>query len=370
MAEPRSFGFLPHPDYEHINWFGAEEQTRFEKLMGIPRFHLIPEMTQRTSVATHTIRVTIQTNFFSEALLETGVELDQPLLMFLADHHDDPELITGDYPTPVKRNATPEEKQRMEMEEDAAARALEWLINKPKWAQSFADIHSEYRKKGSFEARILNFLDKWDGLHEAVHEVVTGENKDGFRQVIRDYKPIFEELYEKNEDWIPKMEHFVESPVFHFPDPQTLTPKTPETLSYKSVDDLIDSLSIGNPESYRMWLRLNRYVFGGFFLEHTFPGWEGTFPPHVTREAEKAQQDQIMYGTSLYGSIIRDEMQRQFPHERKTASGLYIPAGASYKTFSDSLLENDMYEWIQQRGEEIRVETGAEKAEGIFYLRQ
>ena len=64
MTEAHPFGVLPHPDYEHIDWFSSEEQVRFDKLLAIPRFHLIPEMTQRTSVGAHTVRTTIQVSRF------------------------------------------------------------------------------------------------------------------------------------------------------------------------------------------------------------------------------------------------------------------------------------------------------------------
>jgi len=155
--------------------------------------------------------------------------------------------------------------------------------------RAFPIEFEEYKSQKSLEARIVNYADKWDGLHEAVHEVVCGDNKERFKEVINDYKPAFEELNDKNKDWHERLKWLLGDNFFDIPNPDTLVPKFPEKLGYKTVGDFMKSIAEGNPISYFFWLRFNKSLFGLDFLLHTFPGWMDKFPLEILQDIERVR---------------------------------------------------------------------------------
>lgn len=304
MASER-FLNIPHPEIAHINFFSPEELERIRALHAIKRFGSIKEMTHRTSVAEHELRVMSHSFFFAKMLLAQELSIDLRKVSFFADHHDDPEIITGDISALVKRDASEEEKAKMEQDEKTAAEQVDRLVQKPFGLRDFPHEYNEYKSQESLEARIVNYADKWDGLHEAIHEVVCGENKEGFKKVIKDYKPIFEELNIENKDWLDKLKKVFGDDFFDFPDPEKLVPKSPEKLSYKTVGDFIKSIAEGNPRSYFFWLRFNKSLFKLDFLKHTFPGWMDKFPLEILQDIERVKNKAPL---------------------KKTHSGLWVPS--------------------------------------------
>lgn len=299
------FGDKVHPDIAHINFFSREEIERATALHAIKRFQAIKEMTHRTSVLEHELRVSKHSIVFSRVLLALGIEVDLPRVLFFADHHDDVEIETGDISTPQKISASQEERVRIEEDEREAAKKVDHLIQKPLLFRSFPEEYEEYKSQKTLEARIVNYADKWDGLHEAIHEVVCGENPKDFKEVINGYRPTFEELGIKNKDWHDKLKVILDNDFFDFPDPEKLTLKSSEKLSYKTVGNFIKSIAEGNPRSYFFWLRSNKSVFGLDFLERTFPGWMDKFPQPTLKDIKR----------------VRDK------HPFKTtASGLWVPS--------------------------------------------
>lgn len=239
-------------DITHIDFFSVEEVERAQRLHAIKRFGSIEKMTHRSNVFEHALRTSKHSKVFSSILIELGVEVDLGKVLFFADHHDDPEIemVQGDIPTPIKRSATPEERARMEQDERDGAQKVDRLVQKPFGFRAFPIEFKEYKSQKSLEARIVNYADKWDGLHEAVHEVVCGDNKGKFREVIREYKPVFEELNDKNKDWHERLKRLIGDDFFDVPDPDTLVPKLPEELGYKTAGDFMKSIAQGNPTSY------------------------------------------------------------------------------------------------------------------------
>ncbi len=299
------FKHLPPIEIAHMDFYSPEQAERVERLHAIKRFGAIKEMTHRTSVWEHTLRVSKHSVLFSKILLVLGVNVDLRRVLFLADHHDDVEIETDDIPTPTKRSATKEQKTQMEADERAAARKVDRLVQKPWGFSDFPKTLEEYKAQKSLEARIVDYADKWDCLHEAVHEVVCGENKIGFKEVIYGYKPTFEDLNKRNEDWQEKLKSILGNDFFDFPDPEKLVPKSPEQLDYATVGNFIKSVAQGNPKSYFFWLRFNKSAFGLDFLKRTFPGWMDRFPQAILKDIERVK-DQHPFKT--------------------TASGLWIPS--------------------------------------------
>lgn len=317
---------LPPADLAHIDFHSPKEQERARRLLAIPRFGTIEKMTHRTNVLLHEMRVANSANLLAKAFLAFNKDqepIDLRKVVFFADHHDDPEMETGDIPTPSKINATEEERKTMEADERAATAKVDHLVSKPLWARSFPEEFEEYKSQKSLEARIVNYADKCDGLNEAVHEVVCGENKEKFRRVVEGYRQTFEDLNKKNENWLEIIKPFFGQDAFDFPNPQALVPKNPSDLNYKTVWDFMKSIGEGNPRSYFLWLRFNKSLFGLDFFEFTFPGWMDKFPQEVLDDIKRVKNKEPF---------------------KKSKSGLLIPATAIdplNKTFGESL-ENDL----------------------------
>lgn len=314
---------INHPDIAHIDWGSPKQFTRAAILSSIPRYNAIENMTHRTSVGEHTMRVISHATNFASILEGRGHLVDISAIWFMADNHDNGEAYTGDIPTSVKRSATPEQREQMKVEERKGVEQFEAMIDMPLSTPRFyPEMYDEYEDKNTLEARIVNFADKWDGLHEAVHEVVCGENPERFKQVISEYEDDFQNLRDANRDWQEEVEPVLGSDFFSFPDPETLIPKSIDDTDFTNPTTLVTSLSTDNPASYKFWLRSNIFAFRVYFIENVFPGWKDKIPQKVREDIEAAKRGDTF---------------------RKTSSGLFIPSGVHgipEDSFGD-LLKND-----------------------------
>lgn len=274
-----------------LDWFSDKEAKRMSALKEIPRYGAIINMTHRTNIGLHSLRVSNLAALYCEMLETAGVSVDRRKAYFMADHHDDAEIITGDIPTPVKQNATPEQKRQIEEEEIAAVLLQEGTFTyHPGFSSFYPEIYNEYRQKQTIEARIVNYADKSDGLHEAVHEVVCGDYPEVFKPVIKAYQPAFEKLINDNQDWMSIIEGIIGNPCFEFPKSDKLIAVKPDILDYRSVNLMITSIARGKSSSYLFWLGAAQSVFKAGFLKDVFPGWRNKLPDRIESYANLADQ--------------------------------------------------------------------------------
>jgi 5'-deoxynucleotidase YfbR-like HD superfamily hydrolase len=281
----------PHPRIDRAPFLKTHSHKRLGQLLDVPRFQGA-EMTQRTSVLHHTLRVTGSTAIISEILLEAGTPIDQFKAMYMADMHDDPERSdpAGDIPTPVKRQWTDEERRKFKEREIEAIRNSGEELDIPSWVESAADLFTEYREGQTLEARVVNYLDKWDAVNEVTHELVAGDNQAEFAQILERYRAIMAELETPNSDWLPIVRDFLGTDVFTVPNLTDIHKKTVQDLSFESSDSLISSLCKDNPQGYFFWIALNRVVHNINFLDLTFPGWVEQIPPQIQQAIEAVKQ--------------------------------------------------------------------------------
>src|SRR3989344_6514578 len=143
----RLVGRLMHPDYVHRDFFSPLQLERGKRLNSIPRWSAIKEMTHRPTVGAHSMKVMIHAVLFSQMCMELGLELDQPLITFMSEHHDDTEIADmEDIPASVKRNATRAERRRMVRKERKNAKRVEPLVSKPVGIPSFQEVFEAYRR--------------------------------------------------------------------------------------------------------------------------------------------------------------------------------------------------------------------------------
>lgn len=125
-------------------------------------------------------------------------EVDLADLLYISGIHDHPEIITGDKTLAKKYGMTQEEKMRFAEKERAAIEELYrqreeiWqhqskngrspsCFSNPSLTEYHPETNLRYRKglyevlgKNSLEAQIVSFVDKVDGLCEALHELFAG----------------------------------------------------------------------------------------------------------------------------------------------------------------------------------------------------
>lgn len=361
-------GRLDHPDYIHIDWFSKDVVDRTNALGNIPRFHVIDRMTHRTNVGTHSIKVPFFSYYMAEACLGMGIELDQPRIVYMGQHHDDEEIITGDIVSPDKLKATRAERRRMAKEEKKAIKSLEATTPKPVWLKSIEELRDEYKAQKTLEARIVNYFDKWDGYHEAVNEVICGENKGGFADVVKSYIPRIDLLNERNADWQNVVTDALGVDIFKTADPRDLQPRTLETANYTNAITFTQSLSDGNSESYRWWLIMNAAIFRTSFFETTLPGWKDMLPEKIKLAMHRASNKQI-------AEMVKDfypDFDLSFDMDVFANTGLITPLppeDEEEQFFADSFIvvHDVLMKIIHQDTTSKRQEKGINAAKGTYY---
>jgi len=338
---------IPHPNIAHINFSSEENLQRGEELADLPRFQEV-EMTQRTTVMHHSLRVNIEGTVIADILLEAGVRVDQEKVMFMSDYHDDAERKdpAGDIPTSTKAQWTKEERAEFERRETEIIKGLEPSLDKPAWAKSAEALFTEYREGKTLEARLIQYLDKWDGMNEATHELICGDNMTDFVPILHRYQGRLLELEEKNADWLPVVRDFLGVDIFRVPEPPELHKKTVGNLDFTNADSLLGSVCDGNPKSYLWWMALSKAVYRRYFLEFTFPGWMDKMPQPII-----AAIDAIKEGHDFVA----------------TPSGLLVVSDETTKAmmFAKSLDQNHLskiLEKIEIVGEGYRSRTGTKRA--------
>jgi 5'-deoxynucleotidase YfbR-like HD superfamily hydrolase len=178
-----------------ITIFGTNrEARRIRDLERVLRFDQAERVIHRNNLHTHMLRV----SYLSKDLathLQTMYDLkvDPLKTQRLALYHDDPEVITGDIPTPIKYGMKPHERLKLRKAEAEAVRSLAtryFGINplNRKRRQYLADQH-DMTQKQSIEARIVNIADKIEGLCETLHEIRCGNET--FYPILNNYRTFF-----------------------------------------------------------------------------------------------------------------------------------------------------------------------------------
>lgn len=206
------------PDIDLIQFkvgtFTRDEAAKFERkrdahLKSIERFKLHP-MIHQTTLYTHVHRVHRLSGLVKHNLdWAPDVKADPLRIENLALYHDDPEVLTGDIPSPVKRAMTPQEKETLDSEEVQAAELLSDEFVPEEFRNFYLHCFQEMKEKKSTEAQVVNIGDKWDGLGETLHEIRCGNTE--FLTVLPNYIKIFEELKQQ-----PIWEHLQKNPSFEF----------------------------------------------------------------------------------------------------------------------------------------------------------
>ncbi len=361
----KMLGRLDIPDYMHMDFFSPSQLERAKRLGDLPRWSAIKEMTHRPTLGAHSIKVMQLSFLFSQMCMELGLELDQPSIVFMADHHDDPELADmEDIPASVKRSATRAQRKGMELKEKKDAARVEHLVDKPIGVESFQKVFAEYRKQDTIEARMVKYADAWDGLHEAVNEVVCGENKEEFKRITEEYRPEIEELNKKNRDWQAIVKMFMGDDFFDFPNVGALPSTQFEELDFTSSASLAGSISKNDRGGYFFWLAVGEQSFKLSFFDFVLPGWKDSLPKNVVNDMNRAQHIQDWL---LIKHLLKDPHPPRLDRYRETPGGVIIPLKEDEYTFAQTLIVDGLTDYILDMGRERRETLGIKRAKGKYY---
>lgn len=229
---------------------------REEALRKITRWSLYDVMFYRTNLWTHSKRVAWLIEEVSpHAVAAFGPRFDPQKAFALALVHDDAEIIMGDYQAGNKSKMSDEELNKIEQEERNAIDKLTRRWPKQVFKYDYRELLLAVLKTDSLESKIVKYIDKLEGLAEALHEVHAGntsfatnvQNEYGTIPVAFEYYPMFLKRYRENH---PELDAFFASdhPLLRLPEPRdykhlagTCKPHSESSLRLATGDHLYEA---------------------------------------------------------------------------------------------------------------------------------
>lgn len=169
-----------------------------EALAAIRRFHSLEKTFNPTlNVAMHVQRVSFLASLLRSFLEKQRVTVDKLKVMEMGFLHDDLEVITGDFPSPEKRDSA-RRKEILRVERRAAG-ILDRRFRGIPQSISYGKLRKELDEKKTLESQIVDVADHLDGLGETLCEIILGN--DSFFRVLEEYGSVFEEFDRRYPWW-------------------------------------------------------------------------------------------------------------------------------------------------------------------------
>ncbi len=151
---------------------GFEDRTNL--LQNIWRYNNYPVVFYRSDVWVHSKRIYCMLQELEKNLKNVykNFNIEKALIMSLV--HDDPEIITGDIVAGKKAKLNTEELQILDDDELIAVEELKRRYPNEIFGFNYSDLILEIIHKNTIEAQVVKYLDRFDALCEAVHEVRSG----------------------------------------------------------------------------------------------------------------------------------------------------------------------------------------------------
>ncbi len=252
------------------------EARRVQDLVNVLRFDQAERVIHRNNLHIHMLRVGYLSGAIARHLRTNyDVHVDPEKTTRLAQYHDDPEVITGDIPTPIKYSMKPQERQALKKAEEEAVHELAqryFRIN-PWRKRQYLNDQRDMTDKSSMEARIVNIADKMEGLCETIHEIRCGN--DTFEEILNNYRAFFEPFIQNE-----SLFELVNADSTYKITMETI-PTVAEARKLQKIDVRIlkkNPTQFWNnvfaeelPEFYKQWLLITRKELGQKTL---FPGWK------------------------------------------------------------------------------------------------
>lgn len=150
---------------------------RKEALSKIYRYNLYEVMFYRDSLLSHGRRVFwLVSEILPYAAKSFGEKFDTDKALIMALIHDDPEIITGDIQMGNKDRMSREELEEIEKSEMMAIERLAQRFPVKIGKYVYKELLLSIFRIDGLEAQIVKYLDKFDALGEASHEIFAGNH--------------------------------------------------------------------------------------------------------------------------------------------------------------------------------------------------
>lgn len=150
----------------------AFPKEREEKLRAILRYSLFDVMLYRASVWDHVQRVSWIVEELARYSADLNIDIERARVLALV--HDDAEMITGDYQAGHKAKMSKDELQKLDVEEERAAKKLAATYPKMVHGYEYESLLLHSLRKDCDEALLVMYADKFDAYNETLHEVLAG----------------------------------------------------------------------------------------------------------------------------------------------------------------------------------------------------
>ena len=148
---------------------------REEALKQVIRYHIYSPMFYRSQLATHAKHVLwLYQTILPLAEQIFGADFDSTKAQLLAVVHDDPETIMGDIVAGHKKKMTMMELAAISEKEQMAIAALAERYPFSILGYNYGDLMREGQALKTPEAKLLKYVDRFDALGEALHELFAG----------------------------------------------------------------------------------------------------------------------------------------------------------------------------------------------------
>lgn len=288
--------------YGHpASYFRPTDEWR-ESMDSVPRFNR-DSMDHKASVLSHSERAVALTHIYAGRLEHKGA-VDAPFDKLKFDrfvHHDDPEHVTTDIPSHIKRAMSPTEREELKKKEYQAL-----LNHGPSFTNLPLDVYiadqEEIHTKLTPESQLFDVMDKVEGLSNAINEYRAGKGE-GYLKIIQRYRDeIFPEFqrypfYDALEIKIPTDRELLRMKKV---DPQLLVDGHEDEF-WKAV------YHRSIPGFYKEWLQV---IMGESVFMATdaairlFPGWKEIILEVKSRKLGHAiTEDEIAVEEEFFGDI-------------------------------------------------------------------
>ncbi len=148
---------------------------REEGLCAIGRYSLYAPVFYRSSDFSHSKRVAYLLASLEPVITKTfGSSFDMDRALTMALVHDDAELIIGDYQAGNKSKMTRVQLAQLDDEERIGIKALASRFPELVHGYHYKEMLEDVLDYGSLEAQVVKFIDRFDALGEAMHELYAG----------------------------------------------------------------------------------------------------------------------------------------------------------------------------------------------------
>jgi 5'-deoxynucleotidase YfbR-like HD superfamily hydrolase len=150
-------------------------EGREEGLRHIMRYHIYKTLYYRFSDFSHDKRVAWLLQSITPLLKEIlGGSIDTEKALVMALVHDDDELVIGDYQAGEKSKMSLEQLAAIKEEEKAAMAQLVEKFPKQVGGYEYGVLLQEVADISTPEAQVVKYLDRFDAMGEALHELYAG----------------------------------------------------------------------------------------------------------------------------------------------------------------------------------------------------